>query len=128
MSELREVEKPTPKADEVLVKVEVGRNNAGDWHLLRADPFLIRLMYGLLAPKHPILGSDVAGRVEAVGSNVTQFKPGDEVFGDLSGSGFGAFAEYATAPENRLAHKPAGLTFEDSAVRGSRHHPPGPAE
>ncbi len=114
--ELREVEKPTPKADEVLVKVEVAAVNAGDWHLLRADPFLIRLMYGLLAPKHPILGSDVAGRVEAVGSNVTQFKPGDEVFGDLSGSGFGAFAEYATAPENRLAHKPAGLTFEEAAA------------
>ncbi len=114
--ELREVEKPTPKPNEVLVKIEAAAVNAGDWHLLRADPFLIRFMYGLTAPKHPILGSDMAGTVEAVGTDVTQFQPGDEVFGDLSGSGFGAFAEYATAPENRLAHKPAGLTFEEAAA------------
>jgi len=114
--ELLEVEKPTPKPNEVLVKIEAAAVNAGDWHLLRADPFLIRFMYGLTAPKHPILGSDMAGTVEAVGTDVTQFQPGDEVFGDLSGSGFGAFAEYATAPENRLAHKPAGLTFEEAAA------------
>ncbi len=114
--ELREVEKPTPKPNEVLVKIEAAAVNAGDWHLLRADPFLIRFMYGLTAPKHPILGSDMAGTVEAVGTDVTQFQPGDEVFGDLSGSGFGAFAEYATAPENRLAHKPAGATFEEAAA------------
>jgi len=114
--ELLEVEKPTPKPNEVLVKIEAAAVNAGDWHLLRADPFLIRFMYGLAAPKHPILGSDMAGTVEAVGTDVTQFQPGDEVFGDLSGSGFGAFAEYATAPENRLAHKPAGLTFEEAAA------------
>ncbi len=114
--ELREVKKPTPKADEVLVKVHAAAVNAGDWHLLRADPFLIRFMYGLTAPKHPILGSDVSGTVEAIGKDVTQFQPGDEVFGDLSGSGFGAFAEYATAPESRLAHKPARLTFEQAAA------------
>ncbi len=114
--ELREVEKPTPKANEVLVKIEAAAVNAGDWHLLRADPFLIRFMYGLTAPKHPILGSDMAGTVEAVGTDVTQFQIGDEVFGDLSGSGFGAFAEYAAVPENRLARKPAGLTFEEAAA------------
>ncbi len=113
--ELREVEKPTPKADEVLVKIHAAAVNAGDWHLLRADPFLIRLMYGLLAPKYPILGSDMAGRVEAVGRDVTQFKPGDEVFGDLSGSGFGAFAEFTTVPESRLVLKPTRLSFEEAA-------------
>ncbi|OUC08877.1 alcohol dehydrogenase, partial [Litorilinea aerophila] len=114
--ELREVEKPTPEADEVLIRIHAASVNAGDWHLLRADPFLIRLMYGLTAPRHPILGSDVSGTVEAIGKDVTQFQVGDEVFGDLSGSGFGAFAEYATAPESRLAHKPAGLTFEEAAA------------
>jgi NADPH:quinone reductase-like Zn-dependent oxidoreductase len=114
--ELREVEKPTPKPNEVLVKTEAASVNAGDWHPLRADPFLIRLMYGLTAPKHPILGSDVAGTVEAIGNDVTQFQVGDEVFGDLSGSGFGAFADYATVPESRLALKPAGLTFEEAAA------------
>ena len=114
--ELQEVEKPTPKADEVLVKTHAAAVNAGDWHMLRADPFLIRFLYGLTAPKHPILGSDMAGTVEAVGTDVTQFQIGDEVFGDLSGSGFGGFAEYTTAPENRLAHKPAGLTFEEAAA------------
>ena len=80
---LEEVEKPAPKDDEVLVKVRAASINAGDWHLLRADPFLTRLAFGLLRPKHKILGADVAGRVEAVGGNVTQFRPGDEVFGDL---------------------------------------------
>jgi len=110
--ELREVEKPNPKANEVLVKIHAAAVNAGDWHLLRADPFLIRLMYGLLAPKHPILGSDMAGTVEAVGSAVTQFQVGDEVFG----SGLGAFAEYAAVPERRLALKPTGLSFEEAAA------------
>jgi len=110
--ELREVEKPNPKANEVLVKIHAAAVNAGDWHLLRADPFLIRLMYGLLAPKHPILGSDMAGTVEAVGSGVTQFQVGDEVFG----SGLGAFAEYAAVPERRLALKPTGLSFEEAAA------------
>lgn len=110
--ELREVEKPTLKANEVLVKIHAAAVNAGDWHLLRADPFLIRLMFGLLAPKQPILGSDMAGTVEAVGSAVTQFQVGDEVFG----SGPGAFAEYAAVPEGRLALKPAGVTFEEAAA------------
>lgn len=113
---LEEVQKPAPQDDQVLVKVLAASAAAGDWHLLRADPFLTRFMYGLLKPKHTILGSDVAGRVEAVGRNVTQFQPGDEVFGDLSRCGFGAFAEYVCAPEDALALKPANLTFEQAAA------------
>ena len=114
---LEEIPKPTAGDDEVLVKVHAASANAGDWHLMRADPFLIRLMFGgLLKPKNKILGADIAGRVEAVGSNVRQFQPGDEVFGDLSGCGFGAFAEYVCAPESALALKPANTTFEEAAA------------
>src|SRR5215217_1383086 len=113
---LEEVEKPAPKDHEVLVKVHAASVNAGDWHLLRADPFLTRLAFGLLRPKHKILGADVAGRVEAVGGNVTQFRPGDEVFGDLSGCGFGGFAEYVCASEDALALKPADTSFEEAAA------------
>ena len=113
---LEEVQKPVPQDDEVLVKVIAASVAAGDWHLLRADPFLVRFMYGLRTPKYKILGSDVAGRVEAVGRNVTQFQPGDEVFGDLSLSGFGAFAEYVAAPESAWALKPTNMTFEQAAA------------
>jgi NADPH:quinone reductase-like Zn-dependent oxidoreductase len=113
---LEEVQKPVPQDNEVLVKVVAASAAAGDWHLLRADPFLIRFMYGLLTPKYKILGSDVAGRVEAVGRNVKQFQPGDEVFGDLSLNGFGAFAEYVAAPETAFALKPTNLTFEQAAA------------
>ena len=104
---LKEVVKPTPKDNEVLVKVHAVSVNAADLHLLRADPFLIRLSSGLLKPKNKILGSDIAGRVEAIGENVKQFKPGDEVFGDLSVSGRGSFAEYVCAREDALVLKPA---------------------
>ncbi len=114
--QLQEVEKPTPKDNEVLIKVHAAAANAGDWHLMRADPFMIRFMFGLLKPKHEILGTDVAGRVEAIGKNVTQFQPGDAVFGDMSSSGFGAFAEYVCAPENRIALKSSSVTFEDAAA------------
>jgi NADPH:quinone reductase-like Zn-dependent oxidoreductase len=113
---LEEVQTPTPKENEILVKVYAAATAAGDWHLLRADPFLVRLMYGLLTPKYKILGADVAGRVEAVGRNVTQFQPGDEVYGDLSLCGFGAFAEYVAAPESAFALKPTNLTFEEAAA------------
>ncbi len=112
---LEETEKPAPKDDEVLVKVRAASVNAGDWHLLRADPFLTRLAFGLLRPKYKVLGADIAGRVEAVGGNVTQFQPGDEVFGDLSGDGFGGFAEYVCATEKRIALKPANMSFEQAA-------------
>jgi NADPH:quinone reductase-like Zn-dependent oxidoreductase len=114
--QLQEVAKPVPQDDEVLVKVLAASAAAGDWRLLRAKPFLMRFTYGLLKPKHKILGAAVAGRVEAVGRNVTQFQPGDEVFGDLSRCGFGAFAEYVSVPENALALKPANVTFEEAAT------------
>jgi len=114
---LKEVEKPTPKEDEVLVKVQAASVNYSDWAFVRGEPFLVRLMgVGLLKPKITILGADIAGRVEAVGRNVKQFQPGDEVYGDLSGCGWGAFAEYVSVPENALALKPAGITFEEAAA------------
>ena len=113
---LEEVQKPVAQDDEVLVKVVAASATAGDWHLLRADPFLMRFMYGLLTPKYKILGANVAGRVEAVGANVKQFQPGDAVFGDLSECGFGAFAEYVAAPESALALKPTNSTFEQAAT------------
>ena len=112
--ELKEVEKPTPKDDEVLIKVHAASVNPLDWHILRADPFFIRLMgEGLLKPKSKILGWDIAGRVEAVGRNVKQFQSGDEVFGDCGGGGF---AEYVCASENAMVLKPDSLTFEEVAA------------
>ena len=111
---LTEVEKPTPTDDEALIKIHAASVNAYDWHFLTADIFLIRLMGGgFLKPKNTRLGADIAGRVEAVGRNVKQFRPGDEVFGDI---GHGGFAEYACAPENRLALKPSNLSFEEAAA------------
>jgi len=112
---LKEVEKPIPKDNEVLVKIQAASVNSWDWDLLRGTPFLNRLG-GLLTPKYKILGCDIAGRVEAVGGTVEHFQPGDEVFGDLCQSGFGAFAEYACASENALALKSASMTFEQAAA------------
>jgi len=114
--QFKDVAKPAPKDDEVLIKVYAAAANAADWHLLRGKPFLFRPFIGLLKPKHQILGAAVAGRVDGVGSNVTQFQPGDEVFGDLSGSGWGGFAEYVCARENAVALKPANVTFEEAAA------------
>jgi NADPH:quinone reductase-like Zn-dependent oxidoreductase len=115
--ELKEVEKPTPKDDEVLIKVHAASLNAYDWHMLTADMFPVRLMGGgLFKPKRKLLGADVAGRVESVGRNVTHFQPGDDVFGDIAGSGGGSFAEYACGRENLLASKPANLSFEEAAA------------
>ncbi len=115
--QLKEVAKPTPKDNEVLVKVHAASVNAADLHLLRGKPFLMRFMgFGLLKPKHTILGAAMAGRVEAVGRNVKQLQPGDEVFGDVSGCGWGAFAEYLCAREDALALKPANVTFEQAAA------------
>jgi NADPH:quinone reductase-like Zn-dependent oxidoreductase len=112
--QLQEVEKPIPKDNEILIKVHAASANAYDWRHLRADPFLMRLMgAGLLKPKHKILGADIAGQVEAVGGHVTQFQPGDEVFGD---GGYGGFAEYVCVDENRFVLKPANLTFEEAAA------------
>jgi NADPH:quinone reductase-like Zn-dependent oxidoreductase len=111
--ELKAVEKPTPKADEVLVKVQAVAPNPADWRRMRSDPFFVRLDTGLFKPKSGILGADIAGRVEAVGANVTQFKPGDEVFGDL---GRGGFAEYACATEDKFVLKPANVSFAEAAA------------
>ena len=113
--ELRDVAKPTPKADHVLVRVLAASVNDWDWGLLRGAP-VNRMLSGLFTPRVHILGGDIAGRVEAVGGDVKAFQPGDEVYGDLCMSGFGAFAEYACAPEAGLAHKPAGMTFEQAAA------------
>ena len=114
--QLEEVPKPVPRDDEVLIKVHAASVNAADWHLLRADPFLMRLYSGLLKPKDKILGSDVAGRVEALGQNAKQFQVGDEVFGDIFDCGRGAFAEYVCASENALVKKPANISFEEAAA------------
>jgi NADPH:quinone reductase-like Zn-dependent oxidoreductase len=111
-----EVPAPTIGDGDVLVRVHAASANAGDWHLLRGTPLPFRLVAGLRRPKVRIIGADVAGRVEAVGRNVTRFRPGDEVFGDLSRCGFGAYAEFAAAPEKVLALKPANLSFEEAAT------------
>ncbi len=113
---LEDVAKPVPRENEVLVKIHATSANAGVWHMLRAKPFLMRFAFGLLKPKHTILGNDMAGRVEAAGAGVTRFKAGDDVFGDLAASGFGAFAEYACVPEDQLVLKPKSLTFEEAAA------------
>jgi NADPH:quinone reductase-like Zn-dependent oxidoreductase len=114
--ELRDVATPTPKADEVLVRVHAASVNDWDWGMLRGTSFLIRILNGLFTPKVRIIGCDIAGRVEAVGEDVKAFQPGDEVYGDLSVSGFGAFAEYACAREAGLVRKPTGMTFEQAAA------------
>ncbi len=111
-----EVPTPVPKDNEVLVKVQAASVNSWDWDLVTGKPLLYRLLFGIFRPRYPIIGSDIAGRVEAVGKDVTQFKPGDEVFGDISGSGFGAFAEYACAPAKVLALKIPSMTFEQAAA------------
>ena len=115
--QLKEVTKPVPKDDEVLIKVHAASINSWDWELLRGIPYVNRLMAGLLKPtKIKILGCDIAGRVEAVGKNVKQLQPGDEVFGDLSRSGWGGFAEYVCARDNAVVLKPACMTFEQAAA------------
>jgi len=113
--EWREVERPVPDDDEVLVRVHAVSINDWDWQILQGIPFMNRVSFGLLKPKRHILGSDIAGRVEAVGENVERFRPGDEVFGDLSGR-WGGFAEFVCAREDALALKPAGMTFAEAAA------------
>jgi len=113
--QLKEVEKPVPKDNEALVKVHTASLNAADLETLRGD-FIVR-MTSPLKPMYKILGSDVAGRIEAVGRNVKQFQPGDEIWGDLSYPlGFGTFAEYVCVPENALRLKPVNMTFEEAAA------------
>jgi NADPH:quinone reductase-like Zn-dependent oxidoreductase len=109
---LKEVGKPTPKDNEVLVKIRAASVNPLDWHNMRGTPFLVRLSAGILKPKNTRLGADIAGQVEAVGRNVKQFQPGDEVFGGTSGG----CAEYVCVAENDLVLKPSGTTFEEAAA------------
>lgn len=114
--QLKEVEKPVHADDEVLIEIHAASVNAYDWHFLTADVFLIRLMSGgLLKPKNTTLGADIAGRIEAVGSQVKQFKPGDEVFGTSRRSS-GGFAEYVCAREETLELKPDNISFEEAAA------------
>ncbi len=116
--QLREMAKPAPEDDEVLIKTHAASINSRDWRIMRAKPFFMRLMPGgFLHPKNKILGADVTGQVEAIGSNVRQFKAGDEVFGYLPYStGRGTFADYVCANENLITAKPANLTFEQAAA------------
>ena len=111
--ELADVPQPQPREREVLVRVHAASVNAADRVLLRGEPFLVRLGMGLPRPRHPILGFDVAGRVEAVGSRVTQFRAGEDVFG---ASKFGAFAEFVCVNQETLVPKPAGVSFEEAAA------------
>src|SRR5215210_771507 len=112
--QLKEVARPTPKDDEVLIKVQAVSVNRSDWEGLRGKPLYARIG-GLLRPRQQILGSDIVGRVEMAGRNISRFRPGDEVFGDILPR-LGGFAEYVCAPENRLALKPVGMTFEEVAA------------
>lgn len=116
--QLREVAKPVPQEDEVLIQIHAASLNSRDVRMLRANPFFIRLRPGgLFRPKNKILGADLAGRVESIGCNVKQFKPGDDVFGYLpSATGRGTFAEFVCAKENLLTLKPSNLTFEQAAA------------
>ncbi|MFN2222267.1 MAG: NAD(P)-dependent alcohol dehydrogenase, partial [Candidatus Promineifilaceae bacterium] len=114
--ELKEVEKPTPREGEVLVRIHAAAVTFGDPAVVRGEPYIVRLWSGLRAPKVQIPGKEMAGVVEAVGQQVKQFKPGDEVYGDLSDCGWGAFAEYVAVPESVLAPKPANVSFEEAAA------------
>ena len=131
MLRMAEVEKPAPDADEVLVKVLAISVNPADWHSMRGKPLFSRATLGLLRPKHRILGVDIAGQVEALGSGVSQFKPGDEVYANLLDHGYGGFAEYVSVPGDVMSLKPEDLTFEEAAavpmaavtaLQGLRHH------
>jgi NADPH:quinone reductase-like Zn-dependent oxidoreductase len=126
-----EVEKPAPDADEVLVKVQAVSVNPADWHAMRGKPLFSRATFGLLRPKLKILGGDIAGQVETVGTGVTEFKPGDEVYANLLDHGYGGFAEYVSVPVDVMSLKPANLSFEEAAavpmaavtaLQGLRHH------
>ncbi len=116
MLELRDVARPVPREGEVLIRVHAAGLNAADWHVLRADPFIVRMSMGLRRPKIKGLGADVAGVVEAVGPDVTDYAVGDEVLGELRSCGFGACAEYVAAPVEYLTRKPAEITFAQAAA------------
>jgi len=128
---MAEVEKPAPAAAQALVKVLAVSVNPADWRSIRAKPFFSRATLGLLRPKHRIPGGDIAGRVEALGSGVQDFKPGDEIYANLLDAGSGGFAEYVSVPVEAMSLKPANLSFEEAAavpmaavtaLQGLRHH------
>jgi len=112
---LEDIDKPAVRDDEVLVRVQAASIHMGDWHLMKGEPYLIRLGFGLRRPKYSVPGSDIAGTVEAVGKDVEHLKPGDEVFGWCTG----AFAEFAVAAADNFVLKPAGLTFEQASAVGN---------
>jgi NADPH:quinone reductase-like Zn-dependent oxidoreductase len=114
--ELKDIDKPVFGDDEVLVRVHATSVNPADWHLLRGEPYIARLQLGLRKPRDRVLGCDVAGRLEAVGKDVTMLRAGDEVFGSPFMHGLGAFAEYVCVSEGLLASKPATLSFEQAAT------------
>ena len=114
--ELKDVKKPYPTENQVLVKIHSASLNFSNLVLLKGKPYLARFAFGLTKPKYLIPGGDIAGTVEAVGDNIKQFKVGDEVFGDLSGCGWGGFAEYVSVPEYALAFKPSNISFEEAAA------------
>lgn len=114
--EVTEMEKPIPTDNQVLVKIHASSVNYGNLVLLKGEPFLARFAFGLLKPKYMIPGGDIAGQVEAVGKDVKLFSVGDQVYGDLSGCGWGGFAEYVAVPENALALKPDNMSFEEAAA------------
>ena len=111
-----ELEKPVPKANEVLVHLRAASVNAADWHVLRGKPLFSRVTLGLLRPKHQILGGDIAGEVADVGVGVTRFKPGDEIYANLLDHGFGGFAEFVLVPVDVMSFKPPSLSFEEAAA------------
>ena len=113
--QLQDVEKPDIGDDEVLVKIHAASVNPLDWHIMRGDPYFARLDLGLLKPKNTRLGADIAGTVEASGKQVTEFQPGDAVFGEVFKTGLGALAEYACVPRNALVLKPENISFEQAA-------------
>jgi len=126
-----EVATPAPKVDEVLVEVVAASVNPADWHSMRAKPLFSRAALGWLRPKHPILGVDVAGRVESLGAGVTEYAVGDQVYANLLDHGYGGFAEYVAVPLGVMAPKPGNLSFEEAAavpmagvtaLQGLRHH------
>ncbi len=114
--QFREVAKPEPGEDEVLVKIRATAVNDWDWCFVRGKPYLYRLMFGLMRPRVAVLGAEVAGTVEATGNGATNFQPGDHVYGDISEAGFGGFAEYVCVRQDALGRKPRGMTFEQAAA------------
>jgi NADPH:quinone reductase-like Zn-dependent oxidoreductase len=130
---MAQVDKPVEGVGEVLVKVRAASVNAADWHVLRGKPLFSRATLGLLRPKQKILGVDIAGQVEAAGSDVTRYQRGDEIYANLLDQGYGGFAEYASVPVGAVSLKPPNLSFEEAAavpmaattaLQGLGHHGP----